>query len=346
MTPRAARYGYAQPPFALLTIVLALTALMALLLGPVTLTPGSVWALLSPSSGDAAAAVERTVLLQIRLPRILLALLVGAALAVAGAGMQGLLRNPLADPGLIGVSAGSALCAAAVIVLGIDVLIPPQLALPLASFLGGATTAWLVLRLSIVDGRTRVATMLLAGLALNALAGAGIGLLSFLADDFALRSVTYWMFGSLGKSAYTELAIAAPLLVVALAAILRQARPLNALLLGEAEAQHLGVDVERLKRVLTFHIVLAVGVSVALAGIIGFVGLIVPQLVRLWTGPDHRRVLPASALVGALLMVAADTLARTLFLPAELPIGILTALVGGPFFLALLLRFRSGPELS
>lgn len=330
----------------LLALALVVAALTALAVGPVSIAPSKLLAIFGVPTGAEPDDFERIAVLQIRLPRVLLALLVGGALAVAGAAMQGLLRNPLADPGLIGVSAGAALSAAVLMVLGVGAVLPAPLALPLASFAGSAAAAWAVLRLSLVDGRTRVATMLLAGLALNTIAGAGIGLLAYVADDFALRSVTLWMFGSLGRSGVPELAVAAPLLLLPLALIPRQAQRLNALLLGEAEAQHLGVDVEALKRRVNVLIVLAVGVSVALAGIIGFVGLIVPHLVRLWAGPDHRRVLPASALLGALLLLIADTLSRTLFVPAELPIGILTALIGGPFFLALLLHYRDRPELS
>lgn len=324
---------------------LMLACVVALSLGSVSIAPAKLLAFLGLGDGEALADYEHAVLWQIRLPRIALALVIGAALAVAGAGMQGLLRNPLAEPGLVGVSSGAALAAAAFMVVGAG-LVPTALGLPLASFVGAALAAWAVLRLAVVGGRTRVATMLLAGLALNAIAGAGIGLLSYIADDFALRAVTLWMFGSLARAGTAELAIGAPLLLAATLWIGSRARSLNALLLGEAEARHLGVDVEALKRQLTLAIVLAAGVAVALAGIIGFVGLIVPHLVRLWVGPDHRRLLPLCALLGALLLLVADTLARTLFMPAELPIGILTALVGGPFFLVLLLRYRGGVELA
>jgi iron complex transport system permease protein len=323
----------------LLLGLLITAALAALFIGTVPISPARLL------GGGALADHEQAVLWQIRLPRIALALTIGAALAVAGAGMQGLLRNPLAEPGLVGVSSGAALAAAAFIVLG-GGLLPIAFGLPLASFAGAALAAWAVWSLGVFDACIFSATMLLAGLALNAIAGAGIGLLSYLADDFALRSVTLWMFGTLARAGTAELAVGAPLLLLATLWICLQARALNALLLGEAEARHLGVDVERLKRLLTLAIVLAAGVAVALAGIIGFVGLIVPHLVRLWIGPDHRRLLPLCALAGALLLLVADTLARVLFMPAELPIGILTALVGGPFFLALLLRYRGSPELA
>lgn len=287
-----------------------------------------------------AGEIERAAVLHIRLPRVLLALLVGAALAQAGAALQGLFRNPLAEPGLVGVSSGAALAAVAVIVL----LEAPAWLLPAAAFAGGLAAAAAVARIAHSGGYTRVATMLLAGLALNALAGAGIGFLSFVADDAALRTLSFWMFGSLGKAGWPEIALAAPLLLAALLLIPREARALDALLLGEAEAAHLGVDVEAVKRRLLLLCVLAVAVSVSLAGIIGFVGLVVPQLLRLWAGPGHRLLLPASAWLGALLLVLADLAARTMLAPVELPIGVLTALVGAPFFLALILRYRDSAE--
>ncbi len=333
-----------------LTLILLLAVLGALATGPLELPPGRVLATLAHATGihwgDPPSAVENAALLQIRLPRVVLGLLVGAALAASGGAMQGVFRNPLADPALIGVSSGAALGAAAVIVFFGAGIGPVSYAfsLPLAAFAGGAVATWTVARLSMADGVTRVATMLLAGLAINAVANAGIGLFTQLADDFALRSLTFWLFGSLGKASWTEIAVAAPVLVVSTALIPRDASALNALLLGEAEAGHLGVAVERLKRRLVVLVVLAVGASVALTGVIGFVGLIVPHLIRLWAGPDHRLLLPASALLGAILLTLADTAARTVAAPIELPIGILTALVGGPFFIALLLRFRNDGE--
>jgi iron complex transport system permease protein len=314
-------------------------AVLGLLTGPLEISPREVAAILA---GADAAEPHAVTVLDIRLPRVLLALLIGAALAQAGAALQGIFRNPLAEPGLIGISSGAALAAVGVIVLGEPAglleLVPARVALPLATFAGGAAATALVLRLALVDGQTRIATLLLSGLALNAIAGAGIGFFSHVASDSALRSVTFWMFGSLGRASWAEIAIAGPLLVLPILLLPREARALNALLLGEAEAGHLGVDVERLKRRVTLLVVLAAGAAVALAGIIAFVGLLVPHLVRLAFGPDHRHLLPLSALAGALLLMLADTASRVVLLPTELPIGILTALVGGPFFLALLLR--------
>jgi len=316
-------------------------AALGLVSGPLDIPAADVFRILA---GREAPEQFSATVLDIRLPRVLLALLIGAALAQAGAAMQGIFRNPLAEPGLVGISSGAALAAVAVIVLlepaGVFERVPAHVVLPVAAFAGGAAATLLVLRLALVDGHTRVATLLLAGLALNAIAGAGIGFFSHVASDTALRSVTFWMFGSLGRASWPEIAVAAPLLVAPLVLIPRDAQALNALLLGEAEAGHLGVDVERLKRRLTLLVVLAAGAAVALAGIIAFVGLLVPHLVRLAFGPDHRGLLVLSALSGALLLSLADTASRLLMAPTELPIGILTALVGGPFFLALLLRRR------
>lgn len=335
-----------------LGVLCVAAAALGLGMGPLDIPPGRIaGSLLQPlgiAAGAAPAPQEQATILQIRLPRVVLALLIGAALAQAGAAMQGIFRNPLADPGLVGISSGAALAAVAVIVLGDSAglfeVLPPRFVLPAATFLGGAAATWLVMRIAMVDGHTRVGTLLLSGLALNAIAGAGIGFFSHVASDSALRSVTFWMFGSLGKVGWAEIAVAAPLLLLPLLLIPRDARALNALLLGEAEAGHLGVNVEGLKRRLTLLVVLAAGSAVALAGIVAFVGLIVPHLVRLWSGPDHRGLLPASALLGALLLTLADTAARVVLAPTELPIGILTALVGGPFFFLLLLRRRGEIE--
>ena len=330
-------------PTLLLAVLCALAAWVGLVVGPLDIPAHRVLqALLSADTGSTDGAT----VIDIRLPRVLLALLVGAALAQAGAALQGLVRNPLAEPGLVGISSGAALAAASLTVLAPPLFeaIPARFVLPAATFLGGAAAAALVLRLARIDGTTRPGALLLAGLALNAMAGAGIGLFTQLASDQALRSLTFWMFGSLGKAGWPEIAVGAPLLLLTIVLIPRQAGALNALLLGEREAGHLGVDVEVLKRRVTVLVVVAAATAVALAGIIAFVGLVVPHLVRLWRGPDHRELLPLSALLGAALLTVADTLARLALAPAELPIGILTAIVGGPFFLALILRHRAEIE--
>lgn len=289
---------------------------------------------------------QETVLLAIRLPRACLGVLTGSALAVAGGALQGLFRNPLADPGLIGVSTGAALAAALTIVLGGSVLaalpgILAQMALPLAAFGGGLATTLIVYRFARREGQTDIATMLLAGVALNAIAGAVIGLLTFISDDQALRDMNFWMLGSLGAVTWDRLLPAAPVILAPTIGLAFMARHLDALVLGEAEAHHLGIKVETVKRTIVVLVALAVGASVALTGVIGFIGLVVPHLVRLMIGPSHRTLLPGTILLGAALLLLADLLARTLVLPAELPIGILTSCLGGPFFLWLLARRRA-----
>ena len=336
---------------------LALLLLAAMLWGsgagavriPVSALLGILAHKLGLSSGLAFESQQEAVLWVIRLPRVVLGVLVGAALGLAGASMQGLFRNPLADPGLIGVSAGASLAAVATIVLEVRVLAwLPQLAgaraalgfylLPLAAFAGACGTTLLVYRLAREGGRAVVATMLLAGIAINALAGALTGLLTYAATDEQLRSVTFWGLGSLGGASWPVALGVLPFLAGPLLWLPRLGKPLNLLALGEAQAAHLGLPVTQLKRQLIGLATLAVGASVAVAGTIGFLGLVVPHLVRLVAGPDHRRVLAGSTLGGAAVLVLADTLARTVVAPAELPIGILTALLGTPAFLWILLR--------
>jgi len=320
-------------------------ALAAVTIGPMRIAPADIFALATGPGGEVDATV-RTVVLQIRLPRVVLAALIGAALAVCGASMQGLFRNPLADPGLIGISAGAACGAVGVIVLGHRVLpVLPDWAAPYllatAAFVGCLVATLVILQLSLHDGHPVVATMLLAGVAINALAGALTAFMIFLANDQQVRDVTFWLLGSLGAATWAKVVIVAPVVLVGLTLLPFVARALNGLLLGESEASHLGFDVRRTKSLVILLSTVMVGVSVAFTGVIGFVGLIVPHAVRLVAGPDHRFLLPASALLGAALLVGADTLARCLVAPAELPIGILTALLGAPFFLWLLLRAKA-----
>lgn len=320
-------------------LLLACMAAVALGVGAYPLSASQVADVFAHALGlhvAAPAPGASVVVLDLRLPRLLLAASVGAGLALAGTAMQALFRNPLADPALIGVSGGAAVAAAGVIVAGVTM----PLVLPLAAFAGGSGTTWLIYLLSRYHGRTLPATLLLAGVAVNAMAGAVLGLLAYMATAPALRGLTFWLLGSFAQAQWRTLVVALPIIVLACLLIVREWRGLNALLLGEREAAHLGVPVQRLTARLTLWVAMAVGASVAVSGIIGFVGLVVPHLVRLITGPDHRRLMPAAGLTGAALMVAADTLARSLAAPAELPVGVLTALLGGPFFLWLLLRYR------
>ncbi len=291
-------------------------------------------------------ARDRLVLLDIRLPRLLLGALVGAGLAVSGALMQGLFRNPLADPGLVGVSSGAGLAAVLVIVLGGTVLAPATMALGLyglqvSAFLGGLAVTFLLYRIATRSGVTDIATMLLAGIALAAIAGAIMGVMVFIASDNQLRDLSFWNLGSLAGATWQKVLATLPFIALAIFVGIRLARPLNALTLGEAAARHMGVAVERTKQLIIVSVALSTGASVAVSGGIGFVGIVVPHLVRLVIGPDHRYLLPASALLGASFLILADSLARIIVVPAELPIGIVTAAIGGPFFLYILLRRRS-----
>ncbi len=329
---------------ALLGLLLLLCALWAAGQGayglPLRELPALLWGALT-SGAEAARSGPELVFFNIRLPRLLLGVAAGAGLGLAGALMQGLVRNPLADPGLIGVSSGAALAAGFTIVLGATWLpdLPRALGswpLVLMAFAGGLAVTALIYLLSHSEGGTRVGLMLLAGIAVNALAGAGLGLLNFLATDEQLRNLQFWLLGSLGGARWSAVLLVSGITAVALGIGLRLAGALNALALGEAQAVMLGVRVEGLKRLCIVVTALAVGAITATTGIVGFIGLVAPHIVRLLAGPDHRWVLPGAALLGACLVLVADGWARTALAPAELPLGVITAAVGVPFFLALL----------
>ena len=328
----------------LLAAAVVLAALASLGTGAVSLPLARVASILARGReaglSEAATARDAVIVFDIRMPRTLVGLLVGAALATAGALLQGLFRNPLADPALVGVSAGSGFAAAVVIVLG-HAVVPgpvPFAALPVAAFLGALAATSLLYGIATRRGRTSIATMLLAGIAITALASAGTGFLAFLSDDRQLRDLTFWTLGSIGGSTWSKVAVVGPVIAGVLCAAPLLARALNALVLGEAEAFHLGIAVERTKRVVILLAAVAVGSAVSVAGLISFVGLVVPHVIRIGIGPDHRLLLPASALGGGILLLAADMVARVAVAPAELPIGIVTAFIGAPYFLWLLLR--------
>ena len=325
-----------------LSVLLLVAVIVSAGIGAVEISPAQVVAIIGDRLGlDLGVSYglqEEAVLWSIRLPRVVLGVFVGAGLAVAGATLQGIFRNPLADPGLIGVASGASLGAVAAIVLGISAA--GAATLPLVAFVGGLVATIVVYLLARFDGRTEVVTLLLTGLAVNAIAGAGIGFLLFLADDQQLRDVVFWTLGSLGAATWPLVVAVIPCFVIALVAAGIFWRPLNLMLLGEREAQHLGVETERVRLALIGACALGTGAAVAVAGIVGFVGLIVPHLVRLVAGPDHRVVLPASALLGGSLLLFADLGARTVAVPAELPLGVVTALLGGPFFLWLVRHTR------
>lgn len=333
-----------------LIIILIVTAIFAMGVGAVNVSMLETIAIIAASAGFDLpwqyTEMQEIVLTNIRAPRVLLGMLVGASLAISGSVMQGLFRNPLADPALIGVSSGAALAAVCVIVLGNVIFgelsgLSLIFTLPVAAFFGGVLTSLLVYRFATINGATDVATMLLAGIAITAIAGAGLGVLTFLADDAQLRTLTFWTMGSLGGVTWLQLLVATPFLILPVFLMPRYASFLNTMLLGEAEAGHLGFEIQHLKFILILLVAMTVGAAVSLTGVIGFVGLMVPHLIRLAVGPDHRFLLPASAILGAIILLFADLLARTLVAPAELPIGIITAILGGPFFLWLLNKRRS-----
>lgn len=324
--------------FLLLGGLLPISLLCGLALGPQIILPFDLF------NGDAAVVSDRLIIEQIRLPRTLMAAIVGAALAVAGVMMQGLFRNPLADPSLIGVSSGASAGASFVIVLGAGWLGAHDLlgvsAVALGAFVGAAIATYTVYRLAASDSGTSVATMLLAGIAISALAGALNSFFSFIADNHMLRQISLWQMGSLSGVTWSRLGFAALVFGALLVCFPRYSNSLNALLLGESEARHLGVDVHRLKIQVIALVALTVGTAVALTGTIAFVGLVTPHIVRLLIGPSHKALIPASMLAGAILLVLADALSRFLLAPAELPIGVVTSLLGAPFFLSLLSQQR------
>jgi len=327
---------------------LSLAAILTLSVGATGISLTSLpRVLLAMATGNDAGAVarEQLVLIDIRLPRLLLGMFVGAALTVSGAMMQGMFRNPLADPGLIGVSSGAALAAVATIALGNGVAAPwlrplGAYALPVAAFAGGLATTLVLTTAVQRHGSLSLATLLLAGIALAAFNGALMGLVAYASDDRELRDLTLWMLGSLSGASWPKVFATTPFVLLVAVALPGLVRGLNGLLLGEAEAFHLGIDVERTKRLIVLVASAAVGAAVAVAGIVGFVGIVVPHLVRLMAGPDHRVVLPASALLGAILVLIADMLARMLVRPAELPLGVVMALIGAPIFLHMVVKRR------
>ncbi|WP_417221937.1 FecCD family ABC transporter permease [Amphritea sp.] len=281
---------------------------------------------------------QEVVVLELRLPRLLLAIFVGAILAQCGAVVQGLFRNPLADPGIIGVSSGAAVGAIVAIVLFPSAW--GSWTIPVSAFLGGLLTTLLVYGFAQSKNGTSVLVLLLAGVAISAFAGAAIGFLSYFADDSSLRELSVWQMGSLTSASSANLWLAFTTMVVLMIAFQRRAQALNAVLLGESEARHLGINVEQLKLQMIILTAVGVGVAVSCAGIIGFIGLVVPHLVRLATGSNHHYLLPLSALLGAVLLMCSDLLARVVVQPAELPVGLVTVLLGAPFFLVLLVQQR------
>ncbi len=323
-----------------LTIALVVVVCVSAGAGQFSIAPSEVLSSIARRVGIAAADDSHRLvdgaLWNVRFPRILLGLVVGAALGVAGTVMQGVFGNPLAEPGVIGVSAGCAVGASTAIVFGLNFF--SIATVPFAAFASGLITTFAVYLLSRATGRTRVLTLVLTGIAVNAVASAIITLFIFVADSRNREQIVFWQLGSLNGATWFAVATTAPLFVVGLAITLASTRKLDLLALGERQARHVGVDVERLRVISIVCVAILTAAAVAYAGIISFVGLIVPHLLRLLVGPSHRALVPLSALGGALLISIADVFARTLIPFADLPIGMFTALVGGPLFFLLMRR--------
>lgn len=309
--------------------------LLAALLSLLTFTATGFGALRLPVSllWNGSDEALRQIWLTIRLPRVLLALIIGGSLALAGCVMQGLFRNPLADPGLLGISSGAALAVALWVVLPLSLPALVMLYAPMLAAFLGALTATVAIFLLSQQRNSSLSRLLLVGIAINALCGAAVGVLSWVSNDAQLRQLSLWGMGSLGQAQWSTLLAVTSLMVPTALVIWRMANALNVLQLGDEEAHYLGVDVAVVQRILLLCSALLVAAAVAVSGVIGFVGLVVPHLMRMWLGADHRAAIPGSVLAGASLLLVADTAARTLVAPAEMPVGLLTSLLGAPWFL-------------
>ncbi len=288
---------------------------------------------------------EKYVIWDVRMARIVMAILIGSILAVSGTVMQGMFKNPLATPDLIGITAGATLMAAITIVLGsfFRHLLPDFIQfslLSIAAFIGALVTTFAVYRMSTTQGKTNVVIMLLSGVAISALGFACTGFLIYLSKDEQLRDLTFWNLGSLGGATWTKNIILAAVMVLAYSLLIHRGKALNAMMLGEKDAEHLGIKVEKIKKQIVVLTALMVGACVAFAGTIGFVGLIVPYILRLIFKSNYQIILPLSAVVGSILLLVADTFSRTVVAPSEIPIGVITAFLGAPVFIAILIRFK------
>ena len=326
-----------------LTVALVAAVMLSATVGQLAITPAEIVGSLLRAAGvdNDWAPTDRIIestLWVVRFPRIVMGLAVGAALAVAGAVMQAIFGNPLAEPGVVGVSSGAALGAAAAIVFGVTAL--GSWSIALLAFVGGLLATLLVYFVSRANGRTEVVTLLLTGIAINAFAGAGLAFLLFAGDTASREQITFWQLGSLNGSLWREVGIVAPIMLVGLVVAVLLGRQYDLLALGERNARHLGVDVESLRIGSIVLVALLTGVAVAFCGIIAFVGLVVPHVIRMAIGPGHRPLIVASAVGGGALISLADLVARTAVPGADLPIGMLTSLIGGPFFFYLLFRQR------
>jgi iron complex transport system permease protein len=319
---------------AMLILALAGISVFAVLQGTEPIGLGEAVGILA--GHESVDEIKRTILLQVRLPRLLLAGLVGGILAICGAAYQALLRNPLADPFILGVSSGAALGVYLGIVFGLQATILGWMATPVMAFAGGILAVWLVYQIARVGGTLPVTALLLSGVVVNAILSSLMLFLTSVMESGQVLSILMWIMGHIGSHDYSTLAVLAAYTVIGGGGLMFFAKPLNLLALGDEQATGLGLPIERTKKILLLLTTFLTGVAVSVSGIIGFVGMMIPHGVRMMTGSDHRLLLPASFIVGAAFLILADTLARNLLRPGEIPLGVLTALCGGPFFLALL----------
>jgi iron complex transport system permease protein len=332
----------------LLTLTLILTITFAITVGPMQISPLDAYKIIIkniPFIGDlvrgGSSSIEEVIILQVRLPRILAAAIVGIALAVSGVVLQGLLRNPMADPYVIGISSGASLGASFVIAFGIGFSFFGLLySIPLVAFVTALGTVLLVYTISRTGQGVPMLTLLLVGIAVNSFLLAIEAIIRLLSGE-AIHAIMAWILGSLTTSNWNYLIMVLPFIIIGITVTYVFARDLNIILLGEEQAHHLGVNTERLKRIMLASVSLMTAAAVSISGIIGFIGLIIPHMARILVGPDHRILIPASALAGAIVLILCDTVARTIISPAELPVGIITSLLGCPFFVYLLRRKSS-----
>lgn len=330
----------------LLSVLLLLTLIACIALGAVSILPSEMLSALQHFfSGKDPQGIYESVFLQLRLPRVLLCAITGAVLAVSGVLMQGLFRNPIVEPGLVGTSAGAAFGASFVFVLGVNISPAVKatmgpLLVPLFAFLGALLATYIVYRLSKHTKHISIISLLLVGIAVNAIGLSGTGFMSYIARDPQARSITFWNLGTFSGASWMQVFIVAAVSSFIFFIVLRYAKELNALLLGEEEAGYLGVDADKLKRRIMLMNTAMIALVTAFVGVISFMGLIVPHILRLLIGSDNRRLLKSSMLLGAILLCLADLLARLLLAPAEIPIGIITSFVGAPVFIILLKKFN------
>lgn len=333
----------------MLFILLIVACVLSICLGAVKINASELGSIITYRLGMSKeanfSAQQEAVFFTLRLPRVILGVLVGSTLAIAGATMQGLFRNPLAEPGLIGISSGASLFAVIMIVLeakffSFMTAAFGYYALSIAAFIGACITTFLVYRLAMRKGKADITTLLLAGIAINALAGSFTGLLTYMASDDQLRNITFWSMGSLGGASWRTISAILPFVIIPLIALPFFSKALNALSLGESQAGHMGINVRLIKTLTIVLATLGVGASVAVSGMIGFIGLVIPHILRMAFSADNRLVVPGSALLGAAVLVSADLIARTLVSPAEMPIGILTAIIGSPVFIYIIMAER------